>query len=147
MTPQDRLAALHAGTNPLVVARLKSGFVVLAENQFLPGYCLLLGDPISPKLNDLTGDARTGFLLEMAQVGDVVLQVTGAARINYGIYGNVDPFVHAHIWPRFSDELAELRNLPPMGFPAAVRESPDTRFSEEIHGDLLRRLRAAFAAA
>jgi diadenosine tetraphosphate (Ap4A) HIT family hydrolase len=136
MTPSERLAALARGENPLLVARLASGYVVMAENQYLPGYCLLLADPLSPRLNDLTGDPRAAFLADMARVGDALLAVTDAVRINYGIYGNVDPFVHAHIWPRNDHEPPDLRTLPPMGFPASVREAPATRYAESTHGEL-----------
>lgn len=118
----------------------------MAENQYLRGYCLLLGDPLSPKLNDLTGDDRTQFLADMAKVGDALIAVTGCARINYGIYGNVDPFTHAHVWPRYVDEPEGLRTLPPMGFPDAVRSAAETRYSENEHGELRRRLAEALGA-
>ena len=35
------VAAARAGEHPLLLARLSSGWAVLADTQFLPGYCLL----------------------------------------------------------------------------------------------------------
>ena len=74
------------------------------------------------RLNDLQGAARAQFLGDMATVGDALLEVTGAARINYSIYGNLDPFVHAHIVPRYTDEPEAHRTMPPLSVPAEVRD-------------------------
>jgi diadenosine tetraphosphate (Ap4A) HIT family hydrolase len=79
----------------------------------------------------------------MAQLGDAVLAVTGAMRINYSIYGNLDPFLHAHIFPRFSDEDAAFRTGPPFHYPPSVRESEELRFSEEQYGSLRDAIRNA----
>jgi hypothetical protein len=40
----DRIGAAHRGENPLVMARLRSGFAVVGDTQHLPGYSLLLTD-------------------------------------------------------------------------------------------------------
>jgi diadenosine tetraphosphate (Ap4A) HIT family hydrolase len=103
-----RVDALRAGTDPTFVARLGSGWAVLGEEQVLPGYCLLLPDPVVPTLNSLKGADRAAFLADMAALGDAVLSVTHAVRINYAIFGNQDPALHAHVIPRFHDEPAEF---------------------------------------
>jgi diadenosine tetraphosphate (Ap4A) HIT family hydrolase len=107
-----RVDALRAGSDPTFVARLASGWAVLGERQVLPGYCLLLPDPVVPTLNALAGGARDAFLADMAALGDAVLAVTGATRINYAIYGNLDPALHAHVIPRHASEDADLRKKP-----------------------------------
>jgi diadenosine tetraphosphate (Ap4A) HIT family hydrolase len=137
MSPAQRLEALERGENPLVVARMRSGFAVMSNSQFLPGYCLLLGSPIVSRLNDLEGDSRTQFLEDMATLGDAIIAVTGAVRVNYGIYGNLDPFVHAHVWPRYAEEPEEVRTLPPMQFPIGIREAPENAYDPARH-DVLR---------
>jgi diadenosine tetraphosphate (Ap4A) HIT family hydrolase len=99
-----RVDALRAGTDPTFVARLPSGWAVLGERQVLPGYCLLLPDPVVPTLNALAGADRAAFLADMAALGDAVLAATRAVRINYAIFGNQDPALHAHVIPRYHDE-------------------------------------------
>ena len=42
---------------PAAIARLPSGWVIMGERQVLPGYCLLLPDPVVPHLNALDADA------------------------------------------------------------------------------------------
>jgi len=99
----------RAGKLARVVARMASGWAVLGDPQILPGYCLLLADPVVPHLNALSGDARRQFLEDMTRLGDAVLAMTGAERINYEILGNVDPVLHAHVVPRYATEDPEDR--------------------------------------
>lgn len=104
--------AARAGSNPRVVARLSSGWVVAGERQNLPGYCLLLPDPVVRDLNELEGDARQRFLLDMAKVGDAVMRAFQPLRLNYEILGNTEPALHAHIFPRYAWEPSVLRSKP-----------------------------------
>ena len=108
----ERVAQCRAGTNPKVIGRAASGWYVLGDTQFLRGYCLLLPDPVVPDLNALSETERARFLLDWVGLGDVLLEVTGAARINYEILGNLEPALHAHTFPRQADEPDELRTKP-----------------------------------
>jgi diadenosine tetraphosphate (Ap4A) HIT family hydrolase len=105
----DHVAAAAAGRLPRVIARMASGWAVLGDPQILPGYCLLLPDPVVTDLNALTGEARQQFLSDMARLGDAVLAETGAERINYDILGNLEPALHAHVVPRYAWEEPALR--------------------------------------
>ena len=107
-----QVEAARRGVLPTAVVRLSSGWVVLGDRQVLRGYCLLLPDPVVPHLNALNGAARRQFLDDMARVGDAVLKVTGAVRINYEMLGNLEPALHAHIVPRYRDEAVELITRP-----------------------------------
>lgn len=53
----DRGELARRGANDAVTCRLPSGWAVIGDVQFLPGYCLLLADPVVASLNDLD-DAR-----------------------------------------------------------------------------------------
>jgi diadenosine tetraphosphate (Ap4A) HIT family hydrolase len=106
------VAQARAGTNPTVIARLRSGWAVAGLTQVVDGYCLLLPDPVVPDLNALIGSARTQFLLDMVALGDVLLELTGALRINYEILGNLEPALHAHLFPRYASEPDGLRQGP-----------------------------------
>ena len=104
--------AARRGELARVIARMASGWAVLGDPQITDGYCLLLPDPVVPDLNALTGAARAQFLGDMAALGDAVLAVTGAERINYEILGNVEPALHAHVIPRHASEDPVLRAKP-----------------------------------
>ncbi|MBX2851268.1 MAG: hypothetical protein KTR15_05945 [Phycisphaeraceae bacterium] len=118
----QRVAEANEGTNPKVIARMKSGWAVLGDSQFLKGYCLLLPDPVAPHLNALQGDARCQFLDDMADLGEAVLAVTGAVRINYEMLGNLEPALHAHVFPRYDDEPEDLRTKPVWLYPQSAWE-------------------------
>ena len=118
----QRVAECKAGTNPKVIARMASGWVVLGDAQFLKGYCLLLPDPVVAHLNDFSGETRKQFLDDMAALGDAVLAVTGALRINYEMLGNLEPALHAHVFPRYDNEPEDLRTKPVWLYPQSAWE-------------------------
>lgn len=141
----EQVEAARAGNEPALICRVPSGWVVMCTLQFLPGYCILLPDPVVPSLNDLAPSLRAGFLCDMALVGDALLEATGAYRINYAIMGNSDPALHAHIVPRYLWEPEDLRKGPPWAHdqdgPAARRFDParDRALMEQIARSIQKR--------
>jgi diadenosine tetraphosphate (Ap4A) HIT family hydrolase len=109
--------------------------------QFLHGYCILLPDPVVQSLNDLNRLQRAEYLGDMAMVGDALMEVTGAYRINYVIAGNSDPYLHAHIVPRYLTEPDELRKGLPWSHPHSERDS--ILFDLERDRPLMQQLRDA----
>ncbi len=108
-----QVADAREGREPRVIARLFSGWALFGERQFVRGYALLLPDPVVPTLNALGSQQRTQFLLDMTRLGDALLKATGAVRINYAMFGNQDPALHAHVVPRYMDEPEKLRTAHP----------------------------------
>jgi diadenosine tetraphosphate (Ap4A) HIT family hydrolase len=85
----------------------------MGDPQVLAGYCLLLPDPVVPDLNALAAADQAAFLADMARLGHAVLGLTGAVRVNYAIFGNLEPALHAHVFPRYSTEPAQFRTAHP----------------------------------
>lgn len=125
------------GTYSAAVARIASGWVVMGNAQFIKGYCLLLPDPVVPDLNALAPAQRAQFLQDMARVGDALLHVTDAVRINYAMFGNQEPALHAHVFPRYHDEPEALRTQHPW----AYDWSRGPQFDPHVHSDLLEAIR------
>ncbi len=138
-----RVARLRAGDDPTVIGRLSCGWAVLGDPQVIPGYCLLLPDPVVPHLNALVGAARDTFLADMAALGDVLQAQCAALRINYAIFGNVEPALHAHLFPRRADEPEHLATLQPWAWDWAKAPA----FEPGLHAALRDRLRGALLAA
>jgi diadenosine tetraphosphate (Ap4A) HIT family hydrolase len=107
-----RVAACRAGDYDKAICRIRSGWVVLGEVQFLRGYSLVYPDPVVSHLNDMNTEARRILLYEVSLVGDALLEITGALRINYEILGNLEPALHVHLFPRFESEPANLKTKP-----------------------------------
>ncbi len=108
----QRVQLAQEGKNPSVICRMPSGWVVLGDTQVTRGYAVLLPDPVVADLNALTIEDRLTYLRDMSVIGDALLEVTGAARINYEIQGNAEHALHAHIVPRYADEPDEQRRRP-----------------------------------
>ena len=77
---------------------------------------MLLPDPVVPHLNAMQPSYRDQFLKDMAALGDAVFAVTGALRINYAMFGNVEPALHAHVIPRYINEAPELKTAHPWAY-------------------------------
>ena len=134
------VSAAREGRDPKVIARLFSGWAVFGERQFLRGYALLLPDPVVPTLNALGARERGAFLSDMSRLGDALLKVTGALRINYAIFGNQEPALHAHVIPRYAEEPAALRAQQPFAYDFAAAPAFDRAANAELAAALLREL-------
>jgi diadenosine tetraphosphate (Ap4A) HIT family hydrolase len=102
---------------------LAAGFAVIGDVQFLPGYSVLLTDePGVDRLSDLPRSRRRAFLAGMERLGEAVERACARLdpafrRVNLEILGNADPFLHAHVWPRYAWEPAELVSRPVWLYP------------------------------
>jgi diadenosine tetraphosphate (Ap4A) HIT family hydrolase len=133
--------ACRAGSHATLISRMPSGWAVMGQPQFLRGYSLVLPDPVVPHLNAMAPALRDQFLSDMAKLGDAVLVATGALRINYAMFGNVEPALHAHVVPRFTDEPPTLRTAHPW----AYDWNAAPQFNIEEHGALLLAIRGCLA--
>lgn len=132
----QRVELARHGANDKVICRMPSGWAVMGDVQFLPGYCLLLPDPVVASLNDLSIEARAAYLLDMTRMGDAVLEATGALRMNYEILGNSEPELHCHIFPRYASEPEQKRKMPAWFYDWKTA----TPYAEETHGDLRKKI-------
>ncbi|MFI9329355.1 HIT family protein [Kitasatospora sp. NPDC052868] len=119
----DRIGSALRGENPAVLRRLEAGFAVIGDVQFLPGYSVLLTqDPDVQRLSDLPRAGRLAFLSDMDRLGEAVERACrrldpAFRRVNLEILGNTDGFLHAHVWPRFEWEPADLVGMPVWLYP------------------------------
>ncbi len=141
-TAIHRLVAAARAGDPSVIARMPSGWAVMGQKQVLRGYCLLLPDPVVTDLNALTGAARDRFLCVLGQLGEAVLRVTHAVRINYAIFGNIEPALHAHVHPRFADEPPALRTNNPWAYDWSLAPAFDLSTHGELRDAIREQLRA-----
>jgi diadenosine tetraphosphate (Ap4A) HIT family hydrolase len=133
----DRVGAARRGENPLVLARMPSGWAVIGDTQFLPGYCLLLSDVDGANhLTDLSRSDRTEFLLDMTLLGEAVIAACNGLdpffrRLNYEILGNTERRLYAHLFPRYGWEPDELLSGPVWAYPRDRWTSPRDEYSDE----------------
>jgi diadenosine tetraphosphate (Ap4A) HIT family hydrolase len=108
-----KIRLAEAGELPSAILKMKSGWLIAGDVQPLPGYCVLMADPVARDFNALSETARVQYALDMGRAGDALLRVCGAYRVNYETWGNLDPALHTHIVPRFAEEPDALRVQPP----------------------------------
>ena len=109
----DRVAELRSGENPHFVAKLETCWVVISNRPLLEGHCVTYADPVVFVMNDLDEETRMKYWRDVCRVGDALLQVTGAYRINYETMCNVAQALHTHIIPRHRSEPDEARQERP----------------------------------
>ncbi len=155
----NRINRIKAGNDPQAIGRLRTGWVILSNQQpeAVTGCCMLLPDvpedllagsgcgATPGHLNDLPGPARAAFLADVCLMGDAVTAATGCERLNYLILCNQVPVLHAHVVPRYADEDPEKR----LGDPFAVYDFPGSRRADGQgeDRDLVERLKAALDRA
>jgi diadenosine tetraphosphate (Ap4A) HIT family hydrolase len=87
---------------------------------------------------------RSRYCLDAARAGDALLAVTGAYRINYEIWGNLDPALHTHIVPRYRDEPEPQRFQPAC---MAYDQAKARRFDPALDGPFIESMREALGDA
>jgi hypothetical protein len=69
-----------------------------------------------------------------------VLEVTGAVRINYAIFGNLEPALHAHVHPRYADEPDALRTNNPWAYDWSQAPTFDLAAHRDLRDAIAQRL-------
>jgi diadenosine tetraphosphate (Ap4A) HIT family hydrolase len=133
-----RVNDARAGRDSSVLGRCASGWAVFGHQQFVEGYLLLLPDPVVPDLNALTPERRGQFLLDMSRLGDALMRTLSPVRINYAIFGNLEPALHAHVIPRYQNEPESLRTQHPWTYDWSKAPA----FNAAAAAPLMRALRA-----
>jgi diadenosine tetraphosphate (Ap4A) HIT family hydrolase len=98
---------------------------------------------VVPHLNALAPAAQVAFFADVARLGQAVLDLTGALRINYALFGNLEPALHAHVLPRYADEPELLRTANPWAYDWAAAR----RYDPAVDGALQAALRERLATS
>lgn len=123
------------------ICRLPSGSVYLSTRQYHRGYCILQAEPQVESINHLDLQKQAVFFADMTRIGDAIMKISGAYRINYMILGNSHPILHAHIVPRHDFEPDDLKCELPTTNPAFNDEAYAFDFKRD--GDLMGMLKEA----
>jgi diadenosine tetraphosphate (Ap4A) HIT family hydrolase len=96
----DRIEQIRNDTNRFFVKELVTGYVVIGDHQFYPGYTVFLSKIHSSELHTVEKKFRDTFLCEMATVAEAVYRAFRPNKLNYELLGNTDEHMHWHIFPR-----------------------------------------------
>jgi diadenosine tetraphosphate (Ap4A) HIT family hydrolase len=99
---------IKAGAFPDFIAELKSCYVILGDQQFYRGYCVLFAKLHATELYLMPADAARLLFDEMRLVAEAIAAVVKPWKMNYECLGNSEPHVHWHLLPRYeSDEMRQ----------------------------------------
>ena len=113
---------IKAGAFPDFIAELKSCYVILGDQQFYRGYCVLFAKLHATELYLMPADAARLLCDEMRLVAEAIAGVVKPWKMNYECLGNSEPHVHWHLLPRY--ETDEMRHGPVWLRPESERKVP-----------------------
>ena len=115
---------IKGGKFPDFIAELNACYVILGDQQFYRGYCVLFAKLHATELYLMPADSARLLSDEMRLVAEAIAAVVKPWKMNYECLGNSEPHVHWHLLPRQSTETDELRRGPIWLRPESERKVP-----------------------
>jgi diadenosine tetraphosphate (Ap4A) HIT family hydrolase len=88
------------------IADLGLTVAYLHDDQFFPGWTILVLKRHATELYDLTPEERAALIEEVSRTAQALASVYGARKINYALLGNQIPHIHWHVMPRLAGDPA-----------------------------------------
>ena len=116
------------------IATLREGVLYLHDDQFFPGWSVLVLRRHATELFDLDQGERARVMDEVSEVARALKLAFDARKLNYALFGNLVPHVHWHLIPRLVTDPAPLESV------FAVTHEP-VRLAEAERADRIARIR------
>ena len=78
----------------------------LFDDQFFPGWTVLVLNRHATELFDLTADERSRLIEDVSEVALALTMAFEPVKINYELLGNQLPHIHWHVIPRLTGDPA-----------------------------------------
>jgi diadenosine tetraphosphate (Ap4A) HIT family hydrolase len=111
----------------------------LHEDQFFPGWTVLILERHATELYELDARERASLMDAVADVSRALATVYDAAKMNYALLGNVLPHIHWHLIPRRKDDPIPSEPVwtlshAPRALPAAERRARIEAVRAQLRG-------------
>ena len=140
----DRIEMIKNGTNPYFVRELKTGYVVIGDNQHFYGYTLFLyKDHRYTELFQMDMEERNTFMKEMSIVAEAASRAFEPEKMNYELLGMGVAHLHWHLYPRRTGDIGNYGNNgkgPVWWYPRELMYSDDNRPNDDELQDMKKRL-------
>jgi diadenosine tetraphosphate (Ap4A) HIT family hydrolase len=93
-----------ATEGPLFLADLGASRAYLAEDQFFPGWTLVILRHHATELYQLSAAERAVLIEDVSRVAQALAYVYRPVKMNYELLGNQVPHVHWHLIPRLAGD-------------------------------------------
>ena len=121
------------------IAELGASILYLGDDQFFPGWCILLLKRHATELWQLAPAERATLMDEVTRVAQALAVVFDAVKMNYELLGNQVPHIHWHLVPRRADD-------PSPRMPAWTVAHEPKRLSAAETAERVARIRARLGA-
>lgn len=102
----ERIERIKNNANLHFIKEFESGYAVLGDYQYFPGYSVFLSKAHVEDLEELSDNQKGLFFKEAAHLGTAIKKAFKPVRMNYELLGNSDPHLHWHIFPRYKNDGA-----------------------------------------
>jgi diadenosine tetraphosphate (Ap4A) HIT family hydrolase len=97
--------------NDLFIADLGLSMAYLHDDQFFPGWTVVLFKRHATELFHLAPTERIQLMEEVSRFAKVLSEVFDAKKMNYALLGNQLPHIHWHVIPRLQNDPAPLESV------------------------------------
>jgi diadenosine tetraphosphate (Ap4A) HIT family hydrolase len=88
------------------IADLGPAVLYLHDDQFFPGWSVLVLKRHATELYELIREERVALMETVSRVAQALAATYGARKMNYALLGNLIPHVHWGVLPRLADDPA-----------------------------------------
>ena len=88
----------------LIIGELEYSNVVLSQDQFFLGWCLVIAKSHVIDLFELSSAARSNLDGDVKKVSGALREILKPDLFNYAAFGNVVPHLHWNVIPRYMDD-------------------------------------------
>lgn len=120
------------------IATLSESSAYLHDDQFFPGWSILVLRRHATELFELEPDERARLMSDVSDVAHALKLAFDARKINYALFGNLVPHAHWHVIPRLAADPAPLEPV------FAIPHQP-VRLGEIERSDRIARIRRHLA--
>jgi diadenosine tetraphosphate (Ap4A) HIT family hydrolase len=86
------------------VALLPTAVAVLGNDQYYPGYTLVIARRHATELYHLPDGESTAYFEDMLRVARAIDRAFSPRKMNYELLGNTVAHLHWHLFPRYADD-------------------------------------------
>ncbi|HEY0866660.1 MAG TPA: HIT family protein [Fimbriimonas sp.] len=100
----------RTGRSERFVYEFEHSVLTVGEHQFFEGYCVLLLKEHVRDLHELAQPVRRAFFDETMAATEAIVKAYQPWKMNHASYGNAQPHLHWHLFPRYEDDPDRTAN-------------------------------------
>ena len=106
----ERIQLWREGRSPYLIHEFEHSLFVVGDHQFHPGYSLVLLKEHVRELHDLAPAVQSALFREVMVATKTLVHIFHPWKMNHACYGNAEPHVHWHLFPRYDTLPDHQRN-------------------------------------